>query len=128
MHGIFSSCGTQASHPAGLSSCGEQVLDHAGFSNFGSWALEHRLSIVTHGLSCSAACGMFPDHGSNPCLQHWQVDSYTDLPGKPQSKFFVHVLNSTRNTLFPSHLLFESHLCLKAQWKNLISSGKLKPF
>ena len=27
------------------------------------------------GLSCSAACGIFPDQGSNPCLLHWQADS-----------------------------------------------------
>ena len=27
------------------------------------------------GLSSSAACGIFPDQGSNPHLLHWQVDS-----------------------------------------------------
>ena len=27
-----------------------------------------------HGLSCSAACGVFPDQGSNPCPLHWQAD------------------------------------------------------
>ena len=33
-------------------------------------------SLVTeHGLSCSAACGIFPDQESNPCPLHWQVDS-----------------------------------------------------
>ena len=26
-------------------------------------------------LSCSSACGIFLDQGSNPCLLHWQVDS-----------------------------------------------------
>ncbi|KAJ8782454.1 hypothetical protein J1605_010162 [Eschrichtius robustus] len=31
--------------------------------------------IVAHGPSCSAACGMFPDQGSNPCPLHWQADS-----------------------------------------------------
>ena len=31
--------------------------------------------IVAHGLSCSAACGIFPDQGSNPCPLHWQADS-----------------------------------------------------
>ena len=31
--------------------------------------------VVTHRLSCSAACGNFPDQGSNPCPMHWQVDS-----------------------------------------------------
>ena len=32
--------------------------------------------IVGHGLSCSTACGIFPDQGLNPCPLHWQVDSY----------------------------------------------------
>ena len=27
-------------------------------------------------LSCSVACGIFPDQGSNPCPLHWQADSY----------------------------------------------------
>ena len=31
--------------------------------------------VVAHGLSCSAACGIFPDQGSNPCALHWQADS-----------------------------------------------------
>ena len=31
--------------------------------------------VVARGLSCSAACGIFPDQGSNPCPLHWQVDS-----------------------------------------------------
>ena len=31
--------------------------------------------IVAHGPSCSAACGIFPDQGSNPCPLHWQADS-----------------------------------------------------
>ena len=32
-------------------------------------------AIVAHGPSCSGACGIFPDQGSNPCPLHWQVDS-----------------------------------------------------
>ena len=31
--------------------------------------------VVAHGPSRSAACGIFPDQGSNPCPLHWQVDS-----------------------------------------------------
>ena len=31
--------------------------------------------IVAHGPSCSTACGIFPDQGSNPCPLHWQADS-----------------------------------------------------
>ena len=31
--------------------------------------------VVAHGLSCSVACGIFPDQGSNPCPLNWQTDS-----------------------------------------------------
>ena len=32
-------------------------------------------AVVAHGPSCSAACGILPDQGSNPCPLHWQADS-----------------------------------------------------
>ena len=36
------------------------------------------------GLSCSEACGIFPDQGSNPYPLQWQVDSYSLChPGSP---------------------------------------------
>ena len=46
----------------------------------GSVVVAHRLQsagsvVVAHGLSCSVACGIFPDQGSNPCPLHWQADS-----------------------------------------------------
>ena len=31
--------------------------------------------VVAHGPSCSAACGILPDQGSNPCPLHQQADS-----------------------------------------------------
>ena len=31
--------------------------------------------VVAQGPSCSAACGIFPDQGSNPCPLHWQAGS-----------------------------------------------------
>ena len=31
--------------------------------------------IVAHGPSCSTACGILPDQGSNPRPLHWQADS-----------------------------------------------------
>ena len=46
-----------------------------------SLVAEHRLKgvkasvVVAHRLSCSAACGIFPNQGSNPCPLHWQMDS-----------------------------------------------------
>ena len=38
-----------------------------------SLVAEHRCAgsvVVAHGPSCSAACGIFPDQGSNPCPLH----------------------------------------------------------
>ena len=59
-------CGAPASH------CGAGTLG-LGLSSCGSPALEHRLNICdTEG---SAACGIFPDQGWNPCVLHWHVDS-----------------------------------------------------
>ena len=45
--------------------------------------------VVAHGLSCSAACGIFPDQGPNPCPLHWQADSQPlRHQGSPPSSFF----------------------------------------
>ena len=60
---------------------GYSLLRYAGFSlpwllSCGARALGTRASVVVaHELSCSAACGIFPDQGSNPCPLHWQADS-----------------------------------------------------
>ena len=45
-----------------------------------SLVVGHRLcgaqaSVVVHGLSYLAACGIFLDQGSNPRPLHWQADS-----------------------------------------------------
>ena len=56
-------CGARASHCGGFSCCGSRAL--------GAWASV----AVARGLSCSAACEIFPDQGSNPCPLHRQVDS-----------------------------------------------------
>ena len=40
------------------------------------WALGVQVSVVVpRGLSRSAACGIFLDHGSNTCPLLWQVNS-----------------------------------------------------
>ena len=46
-----------------------------GLRSCSSRALSTSSAVVVHGLSCSAACGIFLDQGSNLCLLHWQVDS-----------------------------------------------------
>ena len=63
-------------------------LVERGIQVHGLRSLQHRGSVVSaprlqrtgsvavaHGLSCSLACGIFLDQGSNLCLLHWQADS-----------------------------------------------------
>ena len=53
--------------------------------------------VVVHGFHRSAACGIFPDQGSNPCLLHWQADSQPlRHQGSPAISFFVDVLCTLR--------------------------------
>ena len=54
--------GAQASHYHGLSCCGAQAPD------------AQAQQLMAHGPSRSAARGILPDQGSNPCPLHWQVD------------------------------------------------------
>ena len=45
--------------------------------------------VVAHGPSCSVACGIFPDQGSNPCPLHWQAGSQPlRHQGSPVCLFF----------------------------------------
>ena len=67
----FSSCasgGHSSSRCAGLSLSRPLLLRSTGSRRAGS-------AVVAHGPSCSAACGILPDQGSNPCPLHWQADS-----------------------------------------------------
>ena len=57
-----------SSRCAGLSPSRPLLLRSTGSRCAGS-------AIVAHGPSCSAACGIFPDQGSNPRPLHWQADS-----------------------------------------------------
>ena len=59
--GVTLCWGVQASQCGGLSCCWARAL--------GTWAsvAARGLSSWVHGLSCSAACGIFPDQGSNLC-------------------------------------------------------------
>ena len=73
---LLSSCGVQASHCDDFSCCWAPAPGHRGFSS------------CVWGLRCSAASGLFPDQGSNPCPMHWQMDSYPcttrDIPQSSQ--------------------------------------------
>ena len=65
---VAASGGHSSSQCAGLSLSRPLLLRSTGSRRAGS-------VVVAHGPSRSAACGIFPDQGSNPCPLHWQADS-----------------------------------------------------
>ena len=65
---VAASGGPSSSRCAGLSLSPPLLLWSTGSRRTGS-------AIVAHGPSRSAACGIFPDQGSNLCPLHWQADS-----------------------------------------------------
>ena len=65
---VAASGGHSSSQCAGLSLSRPLLLQSTGSRRTGS-------AVVAHGPSRSAACGIFPDQGSNPCPLHWQADS-----------------------------------------------------
>ena len=60
---VAASGGHSSSRCAGLSLSRPLLLRSTGSRHAGS-------VIVAHGPRCSAACGIFPDQGSNPCPLH----------------------------------------------------------
>ena len=69
--------GARASHRCGLS-----LPRSTGSRRAGS-------VVVAHGPSCSAARGILPDQGSNPCPLHWQADSQPlRHQGSPKESIF----------------------------------------
>ena len=65
---VAASGGHSSSRCTGLSLSRPLLLWSTGSRRAGS-------VVVAHGPSYSAACGIFPDQGSNPCPLHWQADS-----------------------------------------------------
>ena len=64
---VAASGGHSSSQCVGLSLSRPLLLWSTGSRRTGS-------VVVAHGPSCSAACGIFPDQGSNPCPLHQQTD------------------------------------------------------
>ena len=65
---VAASGGHSSSRCAGLSLSRPLLLRSTGSRRAGS-------VVAAHGPSCSTACGIFPDQGSNLCPLHWQADS-----------------------------------------------------
>ena len=79
---VAASGGHSSSRCAGLSLSRPLLLRSTGSRHAGS-------VVVAHGPSCSAACVIFPDQGSNPCPLHWQADSQPlRHQGSPNILFF----------------------------------------
>ena len=79
---VAASGGHSSSRCADLSPSRPLLLWSTGSRRAGS-------AVVAHGPSCSAACGIFPDQGSNPRPLHWQADSQPlRHQGSPQSSLF----------------------------------------
>ena len=75
--------------------------------------------VVAHGPSCSAACGIFPDKGSNPCPLHWQADSHPlrHQGGRPP----YHLLNFQYEAwaAWICHEITNFHVPLRYFWTSL---------
>ena len=80
---VAASVGHSSSRCAGLSLSQPLLLWSTGSRCAGS-------VVVVHGLSCSTACGIFLDQGSNPCPLHWQADSQP-LRHQGSPPYFFHV-------------------------------------
>ena len=80
---VAASGGHSSSRCAGLSPSRPLLLQSTGSRCAGS-------VVVAHGPSRSAACGIFPDQGSNPCPLHWQADSQPlRHQGSPRTAWFL---------------------------------------
>ena len=84
---VAGSGGHSSSRCAGLSLSRPLLLRSTGSRRTGSAA-------VAHGPSCSTACGILPDQGSNPCPLHWQADSQ---PLRHQGSPHPHFINSRQD-------------------------------
>ena len=87
---VVASGGHSSSQCAGLSLSRPLLLWSTGSRRAGSVT-------VAHGPSCSAACGIFPDKGSNPSPLHWQADSQPlRHQGSPHVFILIQILFSYR--------------------------------
>ena len=84
------------------------LVQSAGFRARRPQSLKIKGSVVVDsGLSCSGACGIFPQQGLNPCFLHRQADSYSLYPqGHPCKSFLwrtvIHPFSACWNVPPPS--------------------------
>ena len=100
---VVASGGHSSSRCTGLSLLWPLPLRSTGSRRTGSVA-------VAHGPSCSVACGIFPDQGSNPCPLHWQADSQPlRHQGSPLSNFYFSKFHPSLKAPLKYHFFPRSH-------------------
>ena len=113
----FSPVATSEGHSslrcAGRSLSRPLLLRSTGFRRAGS-------VVVAHGPSCSAACGIFPDQGSNPCPLHWQADSQ---PLRHQGSS-QHLFLMLANILSLINFLYLQQAELKVGFREVMALGE----
>ena len=99
---VAASGGHSSSWCAGLSLLRPLLLQSTGSRRAGS-------VVVAHGPSYSAACGIFPDQGSNPCPLHWQADSQPLYhQGSPITGYWIWFPVLYSRTLLCIHPIYKS--------------------
>ena len=104
--------GHSSSRRAGLSLARPLLLRSTGSRRAGS-------VVVAHGASCSAACGIFPDQGSNPCPLHWQADSQP-LRHQGSPRLLLELKQKSDSPAFtgtsPKYILQEGTFTTRTAW------------
>ena len=114
---VAASGGHSSLRCAGLSLSRPLLLRSTGSRRAGS-------VIVAHGPSCSAACGILPDQGSNPCPLHWQADSQPlHHQGSPQGAVLM-TMNHKAEREFQSPLVKSHPFCFLSTFKYLYTWSK----
>ena len=123
---VVASGGHSSSWCMGLSLSQPLLLRSTGSRRAGS-------VVVAHGPSCSAACGILPDEGPNPCPLHWQADSQPlRHQGSPNICYLFDDSHSDRCTVifhcgFDLHL--QGHSCVVTQkqkiYKQINNSNRI---
>ena len=105
--------GHSSSRCAGLSLSWPLLLRSTGSRRAGS-------VVVAHGPSCSVACGILPDQGSNPCPLHWQADSQPlRHQGSPGIVIFVFCVSHSDRRVVLSRCCFNLHFLMTYDLEHL---------
>ena len=116
---VVASGGHSSSRCAGLSLSRPLLLRSTGSRRAGS-------VVVAHGPSCSAACGILPDQGSNPCPLHWQADSQP-LRHQGSPEIFSLVFEATcSSSVLCKHLKMLTRTSLKNSFIHLSADSDVR--